>query len=183
MALLGGVVLCALILLTCVSILGRLLNSALHGDFAQAVAPGLAAALLDLGIGPVNGDFELVEAGMAFTIFAFVPLCQITGAHASVDIFTSRLPGRANRVLVWGADLLFAGVLAVIAVQLYGGMASKLRSGQTTFLLEFPLWWAYAPCLAGAVVAAVVAAYVAVLRTGELATGRDLLPNAERAGE
>ena len=53
MALVGGLVLIALITLVCVSILGRALNGLLHsmGDFA------LAQTLLDLWIGPVTGDF------------------------------------------------------------------------------------------------------------------------------
>ena len=45
MAILGGLVLSALILLICVSIVGR-----------------------TIGIGPINGDYELVEAGIAFSI-------------------------------------------------------------------------------------------------------------------
>jgi len=55
MAILGGLVLSALILVICVSIVGR-----------------------TIGIGPINGDYELVEAGIAFSIFAFLPLTQIT---------------------------------------------------------------------------------------------------------
>ncbi|MBV2358536.1 TRAP transporter small permease [Thalassococcus sp. CAU 1522] len=182
MAYLGGAVLATLVVLTCLSIAGRSLNGLLHSDLAESVAPALAAALLDLGIGPVNGDFELVEAGMAFAIFAFLPLCQISGAHASVDIFTARLGRRANRVLLWISEMLFAGVLVLIAVQLGAGMMGKLRTGQTTFLLEFPVWWAYALSLSGAVSAAAVAVYMAAMRSVEMATGRDLLPHVQGAG-
>ena len=64
----------------------------------------------------------------------------------------------------------------LLAVQLLAGMQSKLRSGQTTFLLQFPVWWGYALSLVGAVVAAVVAVYLAVMRTVELVTGRSVLP-------
>lgn len=176
MAVLGGIMLCLLIVLTCVSVVGRTLNGVLHSDMVESLAPALATWLLDLGIGPVNGDFELVEAGVAFSIFAFLPLCQISGTHASVDIFTSRFSPRAMRVLRWATDILFAGVLVLIAVQLLGGMQSKLRSGQTTLLLEFPLWWAYALSLTGAIVAAMVGLYLALMRSLEMIQGETILP-------
>lgn len=172
MAILGGLVLSFLVLLVCISIIGRMLNAMLHGDLAEAVIPGLARRLLALGIGPINGDFELVEAGMAFAIFAFIPLCQITDGHAKVDIFTSRFPKRARNILQGLIDIVFAIVLIVIAVQLKEGMDSKLRSGQTTFLLQFPVWWAYALSLSGAIVAAIVGVHVAVARLIEIFTGR-----------
>ena len=140
-ALLGGVVLSLLIVQTCLSIVGRSINSILHNEFMQTTLPGFANGLLSTGIGPINGDFELVEAGMAFVIFAFLPLCQLKGAHASVDIFTSKLPKRANSFLRMIIEIVFAGVIVLIAVQLFSGMMSKLNSGQTTFLLQYPVWW------------------------------------------
>ena len=154
---LGGLVLSALIILTCLSIAGRSLIGVLHADWVQASIPGIAVALIDLGVGPINGDFELVEAGMAFSIFAFLPLCQLNGAHASVDIFTSALPKRVNRMLRIVIEIVFAAVLVLIAWQLFQGTLSKRNSGQTTFLLEFPIWWAYALSLVAAAVAAFIA--------------------------
>ena len=176
MALLGGIVLCALILMVCVSILGRSLNGVLHSDWMQSVAAGLAGGLLDLGIGAVRGDFELVEAGMAFTIFAFLPLAQVTGSHASVDIFTKPLPTSVQRWLLAAIEVLFAAALIVIAVQLKAGMDSKISSGQVTFLLQFPVWWSYAASLAAAVIAALVAVWMALVRLTEAARGRALVP-------
>ncbi|SEN40210.1 Tripartite ATP-independent transporter, DctQ component [Loktanella fryxellensis] len=176
MAWLGGAMLLVLILLVCASVLGREANGLLHADAAQALAPGLAAWVLGLGIGPINGDFELVEAGIAFAIFAFLPLCQITGGHASVDILTQRFPDMISRGLRLVTDIVFAAVLVVMAQQLWLGMLSKKASGQTTFLLEMPVWWAYALSMTGAVAAAVVACYIAVERLREAATGRTILP-------
>lgn len=175
-ALMGGVVLSALVVMTCASIVGRAINAALHGDAVQQFAPGLAAALLATGVGPVQGDFELVEAGMAFAIFAFLPLCHLHGAHASVDIFTNSLPLRAGQILRAVIELVFAAALVLIAWQIFQGMLSKQASGQTTFLLGFPLWWAYAASVAGAVMTALTAVYVAALRLVEGFTGRPHLP-------
>ncbi|MCR9122379.1 MAG: TRAP transporter small permease [Phyllobacteriaceae bacterium] len=175
MAVVGGFVLSALIVMVCVSIIGRSLNGFLHADMVQAIVPGLANWLLELGIGPVNGDFELVEAGIAFAIFAFLPYCQITSGHATVAIFTDWLPERPQQFLRMVIEILFAVVLVVIAVQLKEGMDSRIRSGQTTFLLQFPIWWAYALSLAGAAIAACVAVYMAIVRSVEAFTGSVLI--------
>lgn len=179
-ALLGGLVLSVLIVLTCLSVVGRSLNGLLHTASVQAFGPWVDA-LLDLGIGPINGDFELVEAGMAFAIFAFLPLCQLNGAHASVDIFTAALPQRAKLLLRTLIDIVFAAVLVLIAWQLFEGLLSKRSSGQTTFLLEFPVWWAYAFSLSGAGVAALVSVYVACMHVAECVTGQRVLPQEMEA--
>jgi TRAP-type C4-dicarboxylate transport system permease small subunit len=175
-ALLGGIVLTVLIVIVCLSVLGRSLNSVLNGDMMQQALPGLANYLLALGIGPINGDFELVEAGMAFAIFAFLPICHLNGAHASVDIFTQHLPLRMNRFLRMMIEFIFAAVLIIIAYQLFQGLLSKLNSGQTSFLIQFPVWWGYALSLTGAVVAAIVGVYIAGLRVLEFSTNRNILP-------
>jgi TRAP-type C4-dicarboxylate transport system permease small subunit len=178
MALSGGLVLTALILITCLSILGRAANTALHSELLMGLVPGLAQGLIDAGVGAVRGAYELVEAGMAFCIFAFLPFCQVTAGHASVDVFTNVLPRGANRVLEVVIAVVFAVALVTIAVQLYGGMTRKLSSGQTSLLLEFPVWWAYAASLVGAVLAAVVSVYMASIRLFEVVTGRMIVPNA-----
>lgn len=168
-AVLGGIVLTLLVLLTCVSVLGRILNGWLHGEFATSTFPDLAQRLLDMGVGPVLGDFELVEAGMAFAIFCFLPLCQITRGHASVDIFTSHMPEALNRVIGVLVDVIFAAVLILIAHRLHAGLLDKMAYSETTFMLQFPIWWAYGASLFAAVVAALVAVYVALANvTGAL---------------
>ena len=181
MAILGGIVLSALILLTCISVLGRSLNGIFHGDFMERVAPGFAQWMIDLGVGPVNGDFELVEAGVAFAIFAFIPLCQITAGHASVDVFANAFPRWLDRTLRTLTEIVFAAVLVLIAWRLYDGMLSKMRFGETTFLIQFPVWWAYAASLVGAVMAAIVGVYMACIRVIEYVTGRTLVPEGAGA--
>ena len=134
MALLGGLVLCALVALTCISVLGRGLNGLAHGTVLTDLAPGLARWLA-AHTGPVTGDYELIEACIAFAIFAFLPICQLKGGHATVDIFTSRLPQRANRALAAMWEGVLALVIIVIGWQLFMGLTEKLDNGQTTFLL------------------------------------------------
>ncbi|MDQ2095014.1 TRAP transporter small permease [Rhodobacteraceae bacterium 10Alg 79] len=178
MAILGGIVLTLLIVLTCVSVLGRGMNTFLHWDVIEGAIPGVAKTLQNT-FGPVLGDYELVEAGIAFSIFAFMPLCTITAGHASVDIVTMRFGARVNRFISVIVGLLFAGVFTLIALRLYEGMASKMEYNETTFLIQFPIWWAYALSLFGAAVTAVVGIYMAVVRIIEFATMRTIAEGAE----
>jgi len=175
MAAAGGFVLTLLIVLTCISISGRLLNGFFHGDLMQSFAPGFAEWMIAIGVGPINGDFELVEAGVAFAIFAFLPLCQITSGHASVDILVNSFPKRVNSFLRMVTEIVFAAVLVLIAWRLEAGLVSKLNNGETSFLLQFPIWWSYAASLVAAVVAAIVGIYMGAVRTIEFLTGRILV--------
>lgn len=181
MAAFGGIVLTLLILLTCVSITGRILNGFLHSDLMQSIVPGFADWAIGIGIGPVNGDYELVEAGVAFAIFAFLPLCQITAGHASVDILTNAFSAGVNRLLRMLTEILFAAVLVLIAWRLFEGTVSKYGNSETSFLLEFPIWWAYAASLVAAIVAAVVGLYMAGVRIVEFIICRILVPDGVEA--
>lgn len=176
MAILGGIVLTALIVLVCLSVLGRGGNTFGHSDFLTGLAPGFADWLIATGVGPITGDFELVEAGIAFAIFAFLPLCQLYGGHATVDIFTSKLPTRINTVIIAFWEVVLTAVILLIAWRLFEGMQDKMRFGETTFLLQFPVWWSYAASFTAAVVAAIVALYCAGARVMGLVTGKHYLP-------
>lgn len=172
----GGLVLLALVVMTCASVAGRGLATLAYADWLNTAAPWLAQALAALGPGPVKGDFELVESGIAFAIFAFLPWCQLRSGHATVDLIANRLPGRAGLWLTAVWEVVFALVLLFIAWRLEDGMQGKLRNGETTFLLQMPVWWAYAASLVAAAAAAAVGIYVAGARVLTALTGRDILP-------
>lgn len=155
-AILGGVLLVALALMTVVSILGR--------------------ALTGYGLGPVPGDYELVANGCAIAIFAFLPWCQLRRGHVTVDIFINTLPSRAIAIFGWLGDLLIFLVSCVIARQLYLGWGEKFPYGsdalraalamgykpffaETTYELQIPVWIPYTAALIGAVLMVIVAAY------------------------
>jgi len=179
MALLGGLVLTTLVIMTCLSVLGRGLDQLGHADTLLARAPGLAAWLS--GFGPIRGDYELVEAGIAFAIFAFLPICQLSAGHATVDVFTNMMPGRTNRFLTAFWEVVLALVIIVIGWRLFIGFTAKIDNGQTSFLLQFPVWWAYGASFFAAAVAGIVGLYCAGARVLELATGRSYLPGVERS--
>lgn len=176
MAILGGIMLSAVILLTVFSVIMRILDRLFHWMKEADFLAGLGQWMIDAGVGPILGTFELIEAGIGFVIFAFLPICQITGGHATVDIFTSQMSEGTNRVLRGVTEVIFAAVLVLIAAQLFGGMMAKLNSGQTTLELSLPVWYSYAIGLVGAVLAAVVSVYLAVIRVIEMTTGRVMLP-------
>jgi len=138
-AMLGGAALIIVLLLTVVSIAGR--------------------SLVFAGLGPIPGDFELVEAGTAFAVMAFLPICQFHRGHVTVDLFLSRVGRRPNAVIDVLANLLMTGAAAVLTWRLYLGMLDKRSYGETTFILQFPVWWGFAAALLGGIVFTLVCAY------------------------
>ncbi len=175
MAVLGGLVLTALILLICVSVLGRGANTFAHWDRIEASAPGVSAFLLAAGVAPVPGDFEIVEAAIAFSIFAFLPLCQLKNAHATVDVFTSFLPHRMSMRLKAFWEIVLCAAIVLITWRLGVGLIDKMSNGETTLLLGFPKWWAFAASLLAAVVASIVAIYCATVRGLAAVRGVDVV--------
>ncbi len=180
-ALVGGAVLLVLIILTTLSILGRSLNKLMHGAFFSEQLTGVSQFVLGLGVGEIRGSYELLEAGVAFAIFSFLPICQLHGAHANVDVFTSFLSERFNRWIAAFWEVVLALVFLLIIWRLYGGMERYFGNGETTLFLQFPVWWSYAASFAAGVVVCIIAVYCAVLRIGEAVQNRVLLPTEHGA--
>ncbi|MDD8023213.1 MAG: TRAP transporter small permease [Paracoccaceae bacterium] len=130
---------------------------------AMVGVSALGAAGLKLGLptAPLKASYELIEASLPMVIFAFMPWVQLQNAHARVDLLADRFPPGLRRTLAVIWALLAAGLMAVIAWRLGLGMGAKMRSGTTTFLLGWPLWWFYGACLPGAWATAGVALWQA----------------------
>lgn len=181
-AVLGGLVLCALIVLTTLSIIGRSLNKLFHTGIAQSAFGGLSNWAIDAGVGEINGSYELLEAGVAFAIFAFFPVCQLYSGHATVDVFTSALPPRALAALRAFWEVVLAATIVFLTFRLADGMMRYVNNGETTLFLQFPVWWSYAASVVAATVASITAVYCACARIAEVALGRAVMPN-EHIGE
>lgn len=147
LALAGGAVLAAMAVITSLSVAGR--------------------ALSGLGLGPVRGDFELVEMGCAVAVFAFLPWCQVTRAHVRVDIFAARLPDRAQAGLGLLGEVALAVCAGVIAWRLWLGTGERIPYGgerlraalamgpkpffpETTYDLQVPVWIPFTLAFIGA---------------------------------
>ncbi|MEL6451668.1 MAG: TRAP transporter small permease subunit [Pseudomonadota bacterium] len=174
-AVIGGLVLMILIILTTLSIIGRELSKLGHA-MTEGWLTALGAFLVGTGVDEIRGTYELTEAGVAFAIFAFFPVCQFYGQHATVDVFTSGLRPRALAWLRAFWEVVSAAVIVFIALRLYEGMLRYLGNGETTLFLQFPVWWAYAASVGAASIASLTAIYCACARLVEAATGRAILP-------
>jgi len=141
LALAGGAVLLCLIVLTCVSILGRVFVP------------------LDIGIGPIRGIYDMTEIAMAAAIFAFLPWAHLTEANARVDLLEPVLPGPVNTAL----DLVFNIAMLVVAVvgtwRLYLGMLDKMAFREVTLIAQIPVWQGYAAALAGGIGFVIIAGF------------------------
>ncbi|WP_217520541.1 TRAP transporter small permease subunit [Octadecabacter sp. SW4] len=168
MALLGGVVLLGLIAIVGISVLGLQVNGFGHLAWVETTAPRFAAWLLGTGVGPLTGDYELVAAGAAFAVFAFLPICQITGGHATVDLLADRFSQPVRRALTAFWEVVLAAALILIAARLTVGTLDKLGNGETSYLIQFPLWWSYAASSVAAWVAALVGIYCAGWRIAQV---------------
>ncbi|MCK0138698.1 TRAP transporter small permease [Aliiroseovarius sp. F47248L] len=156
MAYSGGAILVAIALTTVVSIIGRTLSG--------------------FGLGPVKGDYEIVEMGCAVAVFAFMPWCQLKRGHVTVDIFISRLSDRKQAILGLIGDLFLTGAAFIILWRLWLGFGEKFPFGseglrnalgmgdkpffpESTYELEVPLWIPFGLCLIGAAFFLIVATY------------------------
>lgn len=131
----------------------------LAGLSALTIASVTGRAFIWAGLGPVPGDFELMEAGCAFAVFSFLPWCQLRRGHVTVDVFITWLPLRHQEALSVIGNALMTVAAVVVALQFQSGLMDKLKYPETTFILEFPIWWGYAASLPGAWLFAIVCAY------------------------
>jgi len=152
----GGVVLVGIALVTVISVIGR--------------------ALIWAGLGPIKGDFEIVEMGCAIAVFLFLPLCQLRRGHVSVDIFISRLPLRVQAFLGFVGDAALTLASGVILWRFWLGFGEKFPYGSETFRsllgmgakpffaetsyeLELPVWIPFGLALIGAFFFFVICVY------------------------
>ena len=124
MAWVGALVLVLLALLSVFSIVGR--------------------SLTGYGLGPVPGDFELVEAGTALAVFCFLPWAHLLRGHAVVDLMWGRYPPWLRRVLDLLADGLMLAVWLLLTWRMGVAMQDYRANGEVSFILQMPVWWGYA---------------------------------------
>lgn len=133
-AILAGVLLTAITLMTCVSLIGR--NTT-----------GMTLA----------GDFELTGVATGAAIALFMPWCQLRRGNIIVDFFTARAGERTNARLDRLGALFMALAFAVLAWRTALGGINAYQTQSGTMMLGFPEWIVYAAMLPPFVLTAVVA--------------------------
>ncbi len=132
-ALMGGLMLLAVVLMNVVSVIGGVVWK------------------------PFPGDFELTEIGVAVAAFAFLPYCQLEGANVTADIFTARASPAALAFFRRLAAIVALAFSLLLLWCMFQGMASQREYGYTTAILQFPIWLAFLPILLSLVLLALAA--------------------------
>lgn len=135
---------------TAIAIAGALLMLAAAGMVVVSVS---VRNLTDV---TMMGDYEIVQMVTAVAAFAFLPLCQMRRGNILVDTFTARLPDAVQRGLDALWDLVYAGIIAIVAWQLMQGAIGTVTSNTVSMILALPVGWAIGLC-------AVLAAFLAVI--------------------
>jgi TRAP-type C4-dicarboxylate transport system permease small subunit len=132
-AILAGVLLTGVTLMTCGSLIGRNL----------------------LGV-TIVGDFELSAAAAGAAVALFMPWCQYQRGNIIVDFFTARASERTTNALDRFGALLLGLAMAVLAWRTSLGGVNAWRSGSGTMLIGFPEWLIYTGMIPPLVLTAVI---------------------------
>ena len=120
-AILAGLLLIFITLMTCISVVGRDL----------------------IGI-TIVGDFELSGAAAGAAIALFMPWCQVRRGNIMVDFFTAHASPAAQDVMDRMGALLLSCVMALMAWRTTVGGLNSFRTHSETQILGFPEWVIYA---------------------------------------
>jgi TRAP-type C4-dicarboxylate transport system permease small subunit len=142
-AILAGVLLTGITLMTCGSLIGR--NTT--GD-------------------SIVGAFELTGVAAGAAIALFMPLCQARRGNIIVDFFTAGLKPSANDKLDRLGALLLALIFALLAWRTGLGGLNSFNSNSETQIMGFPEWVVYAVMVPAFVLAGLIALWQAVFGFG-----------------
>jgi TRAP-type C4-dicarboxylate transport system permease small subunit len=134
-SILGGLVMTALMLMTCYSLISRnLFDSALIGDF------------------------ELTGVGAGAAIALFMPLCQLKHENIIVDFFTANRSEAFNFRLDRLGDVLMAIIFALLAWRCTAAAINAVDTMGASMLLGFPDWIVFTSMAIPFAISAIIAA-------------------------
>jgi len=119
-AVMAGVLLTVITLMTCVSLIGRNTSG-----------------------WTIVGDFELSGSAAGAAIALFLPWCQVKRGNIIVDFFTARASAASQAALDRFGALLFAIVMALMAWRTGIGGINAWTSKAGSMMLGFPDWIVY----------------------------------------
>ncbi len=119
-AILAGILLTVITLITCVSLLGR-----------NTIGTTLV------------GDYELTAFTAGAAIALFLPWCQLKRENIIVDFFTSRLSSATNAMLDRLGCVMLAALMFLLAWRTTIGGLSAYDTQTTSMMLGLPEWIVY----------------------------------------
>ena len=146
LAILSGFLLVIAVTLTTVSIIGRILSP--------------------VGLSAVPGDYELVQIFCGLAMFSFMPYCQLKRGHVSVDLFIAPFGPNVKAWTQLLGDVVVTALIALLAWRHFYGLIDKYEYGETTFILQIPVWWAFAGAMA---------LFCPIILTGAFTVWRDIV--------
>ncbi len=134
-AVLAGLLLTGITLMTCASLIGRNTTG-----------------------WTISGDFEISAFAAGAAIALFMPLCQARRGNIIVDFFTTRARARTQALLDRAGAALLALVMALLTWRTALGGISAYRSQSGSMMLGVPEWWVYAAMVPALALTALIAA-------------------------
>ncbi len=147
-AVLAGVLLTVITLMTCVSLIGRNTTG-----------------------WTIVGDFELSGSAAGAAIALFMPWCQVRRGNIMVDFFTSGASAATQLKLDRLGALLLAVVMALMTWRTAIGGLNAWNSQSGSMMLGFPEWIVYAGMVPPLALTTVIALVQAARGFGEAHTG------------
>jgi TRAP-type C4-dicarboxylate transport system permease small subunit len=120
-AILAGILMTVITLITCVSLIGRNTTG-----------------------WTIVGDFELTGIAAGAAIALFMPLCQLKRGHIIVDFFTAKASANTNATLDRLGAFAVSATFALMAWRTVLGGLNAYTSFSGTMMIGFPEWIVYA---------------------------------------
>jgi TRAP-type mannitol/chloroaromatic compound transport system permease small subunit len=133
----GGLIFTGLVVMSIISIVGRKLFNA-----------------------PVPGDVEVLQMFAAFASASFFAYCHLMHGDVKVDFFTAHLSGPKRCFLDATGSLLVGLVGTLLAWRTGVGAMSLREAGESSAILELPVWIAQALMVPGFVLLALAGFYM-----------------------
>lgn len=138
-AILAGVLMTFITLMTCLSLIGRNTTGA-----------------------TLAGDFELTGVVAGAAVALFMPWCQIKRGNIIVDFFTAKVSDQVNGQLDRLGALVMAAVFALLSWRTMVGGINAYDTHSGTMMLGFPEWVVYAAMVPPFILTAVISLHQAV---------------------
>ncbi len=138
-AILAGILLTVITLMTCVSLIGR-------NTTGWTIA----------------GDFELTGVAAGAAIALFLPWCQVKRGNIIVDFFTSHTSSKTQDVLDRFGALTIGIMMGLMAWRSVLGGLNAYNTHSGTMMLGFPEWIAYSAIVPPLMLTATIALMQAI---------------------